>query len=219
MRLTLKVDTTDGIHKIDVIVESLKDLDPVLKAFSKYMRKRVQERFSAEGPGWPRLSSSTLEHRETRLVDSDEQIRQLAQYRLRLKLRRELRRAKSKFSLVAYGQRKEVLDEFDRLVAGAPGSELAGITDVLKQRLERAVAKEERKRSSKVLGRMASSIASSVNNGRLTIWSRIPWSAVHNEGGVAGHGAKIPERTFLTIEEKDLNVLVALLLEYLHVAA
>ena len=49
-----------------------------------------------------------------------------------------------------------------------------------------------------------------VRNAQLVIESKIEWAGVHNEGGRAGHGAEIKERTFLEWTTDDFEELVAM---------
>jgi phage gpG-like protein len=60
---------------------------------------------------------------------------------------------------------------------------------------------------------MPGSIRATVGSGSLQVFSEIEWAAVHNDGGTAGHGAKIPQRTFLDLEEDDLEVLESFILD------
>ena len=92
------------------------------------------------------------------------------------------------------------MNEFDRISLEGGSFEETSLDPKqiksLKGRLDRSVKKAEA-RSGRILGRMSSSIVVVVEKFALTIRSRIPWSGVHNLGGTAGHGAKIPARTFL----------------------
>ena len=63
----------------------------------------------------------------------------------------------------------------------------------------------------KQLGNLAHSFESKITNGTLVRRSRVAWAAVHNEGGRVGHGARVPARPFLFLEEEDVDVLVEIL--------
>jgi len=54
-----------------------------------------------------------------------------------------------------------------------------------------------RRRARKLLGRLPRALQIKHDKRRLLIRSRVRWSGVHQEGGVAGRGAQIPARTFL----------------------
>lgn len=62
-----------------------------------------------------------------------------------------------------------------------------------------------------MLGDLRNSIHVQVNSGKgVTIYSSVPWSGVHNEGGTAAHGAVQKERRFLKIDEAVMKVAVAI---------
>ena len=72
-----------------------------------------------------------------------------------------------------------------------------------KKKALRAQKKSRRKRKKKQpLGRLP--YENSVISGTdfATVESHIDWSGIHNDGGVAGHGAVIPRRTFYWISDK-----------------
>ena len=212
--LTISV-SIDGLErKLHTLAETAKDLEPALRILDTYLRGRVAQRFSSEGPGWPARKESTEagHHREA-------QVQALAVHRLRRKLQRELRRAQrrlryGKGTVAAVDRRYAVLKEFERQVAG-------GILDAQTgkdRRVEKSVrglherfGRAEAQASGRLLGRMASSIASSVRRGSLTVYSRVPWAGIHNEGGIGGHGAEIPPRPFLFLEPEDIDLLAELL--------
>jgi phage gpG-like protein len=52
---------------------------------------------------------------------------------------------------------------------------------------------------SQLLGRLPVAVSTTARGSTLTAQSKVPWSGVHNDGGVAGHGAKIPQREFVFI--------------------
>lgn len=62
--------------------------------------------------------------------------------------------------------------------------------------LARAGAKA-RKRARRILGRLPNALALTTTRKSLKIASRVRWSLIHQEGGRAGHGSKIPARPFL----------------------
>lgn len=58
-----------------------------------------------------------------------------------------------------------------------------------------------------LLGGLADSIGWAIEGALVRVTSRTArgWSDVHNSGGVAGHGARIPLREYLVLEESDLT--------------
>ncbi len=51
----------------------------------------------------------------------------------------------------------------------------------------------------KLLRRLPAALISRASSHSLIVFSRVRWSGVHQEGGRAGHGARIPQRQFLWI--------------------
>ncbi len=45
--------------KFALMINNVAHLDEALKQFSKYLREKTKKAFEEEGPGWPRLASST----------------------------------------------------------------------------------------------------------------------------------------------------------------
>lgn len=66
----------------------------------------------------------------------------------------------------------------------------------------------KRQIASNILGRLPGGVRFSVRGGRELVGrNRVTWSGVHNEGGVAGHNARIPEREFLWFSDRFLEVM------------
>lgn len=66
-----------------------------------------------------------------------------------------------------------------------------------------------------LLGRVARQIQWRQEGTRVSIFSKIPWSEIHNAGGTAGHGANEPERRFLEITDADQTILSQIVLDHL----
>lgn len=211
--IQLHINTAEGERVIETMARTLEDLEAPLAAWNKYYRKKVQERFDNQGPGWPETKSGKAAPK------TQEGVKQLADEMLTRKLKRDLERAAKKYargkgSAKALARRYAVLKEFERIAAG--GGAIA--TSFADKRLEKSVgnlrARHERataKAQGKTLGRIASSIKSKVSETSVNVSSEIYWSGVHNDGGTAGRGAKIPKREFLAITDDDLKVLAKLI--------
>ena len=175
----------------------LNDPTPALKKSAGYMMNQIKAVFSEEGPGWEPREASTMKA-------VAERIKARGQQTLRSKLKREVRRAESRLELgtgkeKTLKRRKLILKEYNKLLkTGAlKWSRLnEKQKESLHARLSRSLEKSEQK-GAKILGRLATSIFPTVTPTSLTLTSRPEWSSIHNEGGTAGHGAKIPKRTFL----------------------
>lgn len=66
----------------------------------------------------------------------------------------------------------------------------------------------------RMLGNLSKSISIKLNKGGVEVYSKALIGAIHNEGGTAGHGAKIPARPFLKLDSADIQVAVKILQEY-----
>jgi len=207
VRLTTTVDLSGALTALRAI-GTLKDETALLKRFDRYLRARTFDHFREE-KGWPPLAKSTLS--QTRALWSSgltgnvaARNRLRAEASVRSKLTSALRRAGKRATEKTIAKRKAMIDEYEAyLVARAADPMAAALLDTktlrsTKQRLGRA---EER--SARKLGRVRASIVSKIDASGLTVESRIPWAGVHNEGGTAGHGAKIPARPFLFFEAGD----------------
>lgn len=67
----------------------------------------------------------------------------------------------------------------------------------------------------KPLGLVARQLQYKADGARVSLFSKVPWSAIHNEGGTAGHGARIPARLFLDITQEDELVLAEIVEQHL----
>jgi phage gpG-like protein len=65
----------------------------------------------------------------------------------------------------------------------------------------------------RLLGRLPTSYALTVGRRSVSVVSSVRWSAVHQQGGTAGHGARIPARPFLWVSN-DLHVDAAAIMSH-----
>lgn len=63
-------------------------------------------------------------------------------------------------------------------------------------------ARAKRKLPAKLLGRLPTAVGYKATLGEVIAESRVAWSAIHQDGGTAGRGARIPARPFLWISDK-----------------
>ncbi len=88
--ITITINTSEGQRRFGVLADALKDLTPVLREFDKFKRAKIAELFATQGHGkWPPLSASQQRAAELRQADAVLK----APQSLRVKLRREMRRA------------------------------------------------------------------------------------------------------------------------------
>lgn len=78
---------------------------------------------------------------------------------------------------------------------------LASSTKERRARMAKLGKTSKRKASSRMLGRLPGANRMDINRSRLRDMSRVRWSMIHQEGGIAGHGARIPRRTFKWVSE------------------
>lgn len=83
----------------------------------------------------------------------------------------------------------------------------------------RAASTKERARYGgrprKILGRMPTALQTLSDRRRVAMKSRVAWSAVHQEGGTAGRGSKIPARPFLWASELVLDAVAQIVVRHL----
>lgn len=231
---TISVEVDGVIRKYDTLANSARDLEPALKKFGGYLKKRALERYRAQD--FAPLAPSTVEKRAQKGLRTVER-----------KLNRDVRRAVdgagAKVSPTPSGafarmlatsiattgsktvqKRIALLAEFQRrrrrsmsLRAQAGGVELS-----FKQQL--ALSKSEQKAMEKsvgapILGKLIQSLTVETDRGTVTLASRSrgEWTDVHNSGGEAGRGAKIPKRETIKVESQDLDVFLEILKEH-HLA-
>src|SRR3990167_5463844 len=206
-------------RKFGLLAESVRDVDPVLRAFDRYLAARVQQRFDQGGPGWPPLQAEQTGRRQTAALESlsrrlvGEGRKAAARQGLRLRAMEaageDTVKRREQFARTLQ-RRLATVQELRRHIAGTAEESLSAR---LLPRVVRAQARAE-----KVLGRVSQSFRSEIKRGGLVRESVIPWAGVHNEGGTAGHGAKIPARPFLFLEADDVDVLVEMLRERMLLA-
>lgn len=82
----------------------------------------------------------------------------------------------------------------------------------------RSTGSGKRKRARKLLGKLPSALTAKHTRTSVSVMSRSKWSAVHQEGGTAGNGARIPARPFLWASDKLLETVAGILSKGLKVA-
>jgi hypothetical protein len=226
----------DGLErKLDLAIDNAADLEKPLRIFGGYLRKKAVEKWKAQD--FAPLAASTIEHR------TQKGLRRLERKLFR-DVKRALgktRTAQPRGILarllgvgsedVGHGtskavlRRQAVLAEFQRRHGrtGEKGA-LAGRMDLpelslkalisLGGREDRAVAKAVGK---PILGWWQKGMKVDVQGDvvSLTAQSHRHWTEIHNEGGTAGHGAQIPKRETLKLDEHDLDVLEDLVKDWI----
>ena len=68
--------------------------------------------------------------------------------------------------------------------------------------------------SHQLLGKLRTAIRAKAEETRVVVENAIPWSRIHNEGGTAGRGARIPARVFLEITQRAAAELAQIAIEH-----
>lgn len=67
------------------------------------------------------------------------------------------------------------------------------------------------RRTRKVLGRLPGMVRTKLERSRMIFRWGTEWSDIHNSGGRAGHGARIPQREFAWLSDKALELTGAII--------
>lgn len=234
----------DVQQSMDLLIESMDDLQPILKRFGAYLRGVAKAKFQAEGPGWTPLAKSTierLEHTKTSNVTSQGRLRASYVKKRRTALGKKSKRAskalgrttvyynvfssgrKIKANLKAKDKNSRAeISELNRLYEN-PDSAVSGrfknLTTAAKKidRIQsgKSVKSQRAIDKHKLLGKLANSLSATTTKKQLTVQSKVDWSGVQNDGGIVGNNATLPGRPFLELEPKDLEVLAKIAQDYM----
>lgn len=224
-----RVNVERPVKQFEAIAERSQEPEKMLKRWGGYLKSAALKRADA-AQGWAPLAESTryrLEHTRTANVTAMGSVRASYARGLEKYLAREEKRGS--------GSAAQDLAELRRLRAGGSvgkiqrGQKWSGSKAI--DRLRRAVSKAQAQRAEgkranvggdkrrsaghKMLGRVARQLVWAQSGASVSVMSKVPFSAVHNDGGSAGKGASIPKRQFLTIDEKDRIVLAQIAEEHL----
>lgn len=211
MELKVKTAGFDRIFKLQA--ERVSDIKEPLSETGQEIRQDSKETFAEErsrtGAPWDPLAGSTkrrLEQTTAGPVTIKGQVRKKYIRQVESYLSRQHKAGK--FNALA-------AKEFYRLARG--GSADDAVHESVRgsfKRLRRELGKSEEKRQAgkrqadkhKLLGRIYSMIRLSVSKTgmRVGILKDSPL-AIHNEGGIAGKGAKLPARTFIELLASDVE--------------
>lgn len=225
LTLTVAIEQDGLQRKCRALILASKDLTPILRRMGALVRQDSADRFAAEGPGWEPRKGETEEQGWGRLRMQVEQAQGRAERKVLVKLRRDFRRAKKKFSPEAAQRRYEIIKEFEGFLAA--GRRDLGLVEKFsasktlertKQRLGRQAAKE----AGRLLGRMAGANRMKTEGKTVVIRNivknrrGVPFSKIHNEGGTAGNGAVIKAREFLGLTPEVAEQVPAIARNYYY---
>lgn len=223
--LRYEIDISMPVALMDGVQKRAQDPGRIFKRWGGYFRAKALRRADA-AEGWPPLAESTrkrYEQTRTSAVTTQGKIRKGYGAALESYLRSQVRKGNPTAA--------SDLAELQRLRAGGSLGGAIGPHGGAVARLRARLARAEQQRAKgrrataggnrrkskghKLLGRVARSIAWQVQGSGVKAFGRVPFSAVHNDGGSAGHGAAEPQRSFLTIEEEDKLVLAEIVQDHL----
>lgn len=211
MNVSFRVDVSQPVERFDGVAKAAQDPERILRRWSGYFRSQAT-RAAEEQAGWPAWSEATRDrYQQTRTakITAAGQIREGYARRLTQHLQRKARQG-------VVGADSD-LQELLRLRGGLRPDRTRVVTsralEQLRRGLDRAttgkrVGGDKRQIARKrLLGRLPRMNVSAISGTTVKLQSRVPWSDVHNSGGGAGHGARIPARTWLEIDDQDRIVL------------
>lgn len=201
------LDASEVYQLLDGMEAGFRDWAGILREWGKYLRRKANQRFAEQGPGWPGLAESTTEGREHRFTGritkygkvrasyEKNRARQIKGQILRALKRGEGRGLKGKTLGQTLGRYHQTTAALKR------AAEKQAAKKQEKRRSGKTVAEQQQNRP--ILGRLRSSLIAKLDGRNAIVESRAPWSSVHNEGGTVGNGAQVPERQFLVIDDED----------------
>jgi phage gpG-like protein len=255
--LSFSVEINGIRRKMTLLSETAERLDRPLARVGGMLRKRMQQRFAAGGPGWEPLAAST----EKRKMDAQEvgllatnkgggsvvktvgaQARKLASAIAsadRAKTVSQVEKAQRRIAVheqsletirKAFGSGKRKFANEDALVAYAQRelrrAKLHGVAlrasrgakdEASRRRVSRIGQRRYKAEDSatRILGSLDRTIALVISRQSVQVGSTAYIGAIHNVGGTAGHGAKIPARPFAYIDGSDMDVVADIFREHM----
>jgi len=184
------------------IAERLEDPKPLQKEWASYLcggaKARIQ---NGNFVKWSEATIEKYQNQGSTSVTAQGEVRKSYSKRLNQVLKRknngkgrdELRKLLSDTSQAAgyKFETKAVESLRKRLVRAKQIKAAGGKASIGKRKIEKH----------KMLGKLGR-LATKLNGYKVIVEDKVPWSNIHNEGGVAGHGAIIPQRQYLAISDQ-----------------
>ena len=229
MPIRIEIETEGAVRQLEILADSFAEIRPVFAKFSAYMRQEIQEVFDSDGGGkWPPRKDPRPLGAEAKAAKV-EKIRSSQYSSLSGAVRSSQRKAarllaktptesklteRRKKSVAKY---ESQLEEIKRIAGGGSKDQkgFRKLYERMSRREDRAQKKIERLDRGAPLGQIANSFSINFDKSSWEMFSRIEWAGVHNEGGSAGHGARIPARVFLGWTPERIEKFVEMANEYL----
>ena len=230
MPISIQVEIEGAVRELEILANSFAEIRPVFAKFSAYMRGEIQAVFDSDGGGrWPERKAPRPVGEEAKAAKI-ENIRSARYSSLSGALRssqrkaaRLLARTPQSNSKLTERRRKSVaryeaqLSEVQRLSQGGSKDQkgFRKLYERASRREDRAARKIDRLERGALLGQIANSFSIDFDKTSWEMFSRIAWAGVHNDGGTAGHGTRIPARVFLEWTPERIEKFVQMANEYL----
>ena len=238
MGFSVVINIDGVVHKMETMAECAMDLEVPLRRFGTYLRRKAIARYEAQD--FAPLAQATLEARAAKGLRRLE-VSLRKELKKALNKQNEMLPPESRSTLLHQLLGIEAPDDaetkgarnalakyqefrqrhhrhgnekngFMKMTGGAALSvkQLANLSGREGKYIANAVG-------APILGKLVRSLVVEVSGGTMTLTSRtrLKWSEVHNEGGTAGRGSKIPQRQTLVLEEADKVVLAELVTDWL----
>lgn len=217
--LTWLVNVTEATATWLGVERAAADASRVMRRWGGYLsaaaRKAAEEQ--SGWPGWAESTRRKYEQTRTSKVTVQGNVRESYAQNLARALRTRARQG--------VASAPADLAELARLRAGgAPRPDYQGGKAV--QQLGRALERARKGRRvggdrrlvarRKLLGRLPRMLVRTVARTAVTLTNPVDWSGAQNRGGRAGHGAQLPARTWLDIDDQDRVVLVEIVQDSLR---
>lgn len=75
---------------------------------------------------------------------------------------------------------------------------------------------KRKSRPRRMLGKLPTALTMKSDRRRVAMVSRVPWSKVHQDGGTAGRGARIPARPFLWASKTVIDVVGGIIVKHIR---
>lgn len=218
MRFTLALELDGVRRRFGLLAKSAADLTPALRTFDRYYRARVAQRFASEGPGWPPRTGATVARAGSATAPAGRAAQEVRRKLSRAYASAQKRHGAGKLSEDRVASAHAALVELKRQRQGGTLGQQQGAAARLEQRVGRMREQAAgRAAGGRTLGKIAGSIASSIKAGTLTVESKAPWAGAHNDGATVGHGAKLPARPFLFLDDTDREMFAEILRNHMLV--
>lgn len=213
MQLRFQLRAAGAERMLQQIVLSARDAMPTFRRWVGFMRKQARARFKKlSGPDLAPSTREKYEQTRTAAVTARGNVR--ASY---------ARNAEAQLRKKAGGEM--TIAELRRLARG--GSTAMSLAEQQEASIERLRKQLDRARSTgkrvggdrrkidrhQLLGRLSTALQGQIKGAKAILENRVPWSGVHNEGGTAGKGARIPKRPTLLILAEDCATLAQIALD------